>query len=215
MDTKWVAERFNDFAALECEGSSKLYKTLSEQIAEDHDVLKLCLHVRTGQPIPNLLLGAVHYLLLKGADHELKAFYPSIVNEVKRTDNPFPLFKDFCIENAESIIRLLENRLVQTNEVRRCTYLFPIFCYIYQQTNKPLSLIEIGTSAGLQLLWDQYAYSYDHVQIYGNRESPVHLRSQVREGGIPQNVLSVNPQVHDRLGIDLHISDLTNEEDYL
>ncbi|CAM3066926.1 DUF2332 domain-containing protein [Filibacter tadaridae] len=134
---------------------------------------------------------------------------------MKRGNNPFPLFKDFCITNVEKIKFILENKLVQTNEVRRCAYLYPIFCFIYQQTNRPLSLIEIGTSAGLQLLWDHYSYSYESNQIYGNHESFVHLTSKVRGGDIPHNLLSSNPQVNVRLGIDLHISDLTNEEDYL
>ncbi|CAM3066976.1 DUF2332 domain-containing protein [Filibacter tadaridae] len=77
MNIKWVAERFENFAVLECEGSSELYKTLSLQIAKDNDLLNLCLHAKEGQPIPNLLFGAVHYLLLQGTDHELKEFYPS------------------------------------------------------------------------------------------------------------------------------------------
>lgn len=215
MNTKWVAERFENFAILECKGSSDLYKTLSEQIAKDDDLLNLCLHAREGQPIPNILFGAVHYLLLQGTDHELKEFYPSVVNDVKRENNPFPLFKDFCMVNTEKIKFMLKNKLVQTNEVRRCAYLYPVFCFIYQQINKPLSLIEIGTSAGLQLLWDQYSYSYDSSQIYGDQDSFVHLTSKVREGNLSHNLLSINPKVNKRLGIDLHISDLTNEEDYL
>lgn len=215
MDTKWAAERFINFAILECEGSSELYKNLSLQIAKDEDLLNLSLHAKEGQPIPNLLFGAVHYLLLQGVNHELKEFYPSVVEEVKRENNPFPFFKDFCMVNAEKIRFIMENRLVQTNEVRRCAYLYPVFCYIYEQTNKPLSLIEIGTSAGLQLLWDHYSYSYGSDHIYGNQDSLVHLTSKVREGEISHHLLSQTPPVNDRVGIDLHVSDLTNEEDYL
>ncbi len=199
----------------QCEGSSELYKNLSVQIAKDNDLLHLCLHAREGQPVPNLLFGAVHYLLLQGTDHELKEFYPSVVNEVKREDNPFPLFKDFCMVHTEKIKYLLKNKLVQTNEVRRCAYLYPVFCFIYQQTHKPLTLIEIGTSAGLQLLWDHYSYSYNSDQTYGNDDSFVRLTSTVRKGNISHRLLSVTPPVNDRLGIDLHISDLTNEDDYV
>lgn len=215
MNIKWISDRFNNFSVLECAGSSPLYETLSVQIAKDHDLLKLCSYAKEGQPIPNLLFGAVHYLLLQGENHELKEFYPSIVEKVKRKDNPFPLFKDFCILNFDEIRFIIKNKLVQTNEVRRCAYLYPVFCYIYQQTNKPLSLIEIGTSAGLQLLWDQYAYSYNSNQIYGKHDSFVHLTSKVRDGNLSPRLLSLNPPVNDRLGIDLHINDLTNKENYL
>lgn len=215
INTNWIAERFTNFATFECVGSSELYRTLSLQIANDNELLNLCLHAREGQPIPNLLFGAVHNLLLQGTDHELKEFYPSVVDEVIRVTNPFPLFKDFCNENTEEIKFILKNKLVQTNEVRRCAYLYPIFCFIYNQTKKPLSLIEIGTSAGLQLLCDQYSYSYHSNEIYGNLDSTVHLTSKVRDGEMLHNLLAFNPPVNSRLGIDLHISDLTNEEDYL
>lgn len=216
LDTYSVAEKFYNFAVQECEGSSELYKNLSLSIAKDNDLLELCLFVREGQPIPNLLFGAVHYLLLQGTtDHELKEYYPSIVNEVKKDSHLFVTFKDFCFENANEIKAILKNKLVQTNEVRRCAYLYPVFCYIYQQTNKPLSLIEIGTSAGLQLLWDHYSYSYGEDHLYGNKDSFVHLTSQVREGGLSHNLLSLNPPVNDRLGLDLHVRDLTDEEDCL
>ncbi|MBM7553035.1 hypothetical protein JOC33_001933 [Thalassobacillus pellis] len=215
MDTAIVGARFNDFAILECEGSSELYKSLSLSIATDKELLKLCLNAREGQPIPNLLFGAVHYLLLQGTDHQLKEYYPSLVDKPKKNSHLFEAFKDFCLENGKEIKSILKNKLVQTNEVRRCAYLYPVFCYIYQQTNKPLSLIEIGTSAGLQLLWDHYSYSYGTENIYGKNDSFVHLTSNVREGELPHHLLSLNPPVNDRRGFDLHVSDLTKKEDFL
>lgn len=93
-----IAERFKNFATLECHGSSDLYENLSNQIATDNELLDLSMYAREGQPIPNLLFGAVHYLLLQGEEHELKEFYPSIVDQVSREDNPFPFFKRFLHE---------------------------------------------------------------------------------------------------------------------
>ncbi|SFJ30333.1 hypothetical protein SAMN04487936_101601 [Halobacillus dabanensis] len=215
MNKNSLAERFNDFVVLECEGSSEFYRRLASEIAEDDDLLELCLNAREGQPVPNLLLGAVHYLLLKGTDHQLQEYYPSIVKEPQKDSHLFETFKDFCFRNTSKIKNILKNKRVQTNEVRRCAYLYPIFGFIYQQTNKPLSLIEIGTSAGLQLLWDQYSYSYGNEQVYGNKDSYVHLISNVREGEVPTHLLSSIPPVNDRRGMDLHVSDLTNIEDYL
>lgn len=212
---QWLTNKFEDFAMLECEGSSELYKNLSLQIAKDDELLTLCLDTREGQPVPNMLFGAVHYLLLQGMEHEVKEYYPSVVEKVQATGNPFPLFKDFCITNESEIKQLLQSKLVQTNEVRRCAYLYPLFCYVYQQTGESLSLIEIGTSAGLQLLFDQYAYSYDGKEICGNKDASVHLTSQVREGNIPHDLVALHPVVNDRVGIDLNITDLNNEKEYL
>ncbi|GEN46704.1 DUF2332 domain-containing protein [Alkalibacillus haloalkaliphilus] len=207
-----VANIFKKFAKEECEGYCELYEHLSLKIADDEKMLQLALHAREGQPIPNLLFGAVHALLLKGKVHELKHFYPSIVSDVKGVKDSYPYFKDFCENYRDEIIEFLQTKLVQTNEVRRCTYLYPTFSYIYEISNKPLALIEIGTSSGLQLLWDQYNYSYGSGQIYGNRHSNVHLTAEIR--GDKEPALPVEaPPVAKRIGVDLNVLDLNDEED--
>ncbi len=214
MDIKQSSERFKNFAVLECKGSSDLYEFLSLKIAVDYELLKLSLHAQQGQPVPNLLLGAVHYIMLKGIDHPLREFYPSLVKNPKKVEESFYYFKDFCMTNSKEIASILHNKRVQTNEVRRCSYLYPTFCYIYQKVSTPLSIIEIGTSAGLLLLWDNYSYSYGNQSIYGNKDSALHLKSKIREGEQPF-LLPNSPPIHSRLGFDLNIIDLRNEEEYL
>jgi len=81
-------------------------------------------------------------------------------------------------------------------------------------TKKPLALIEIGTSAGLQLLVDKYKYSYGTEQNYGFENSGVHISAEIRGDYTPLNQLS-NFNVASRIGIDLHINDVSDEEDYL
>ncbi|PEC22277.1 DUF2332 domain-containing protein [Bacillus cereus] len=210
-----IANLFRNFSIKECKGSSDLYEYLSINIAEDEEVLTLSSYAQTGQPIPNLLLGAVHYLLLVGKDHHLKTYYSSLVeNANTNLDKAFDHFKDFCSEYREEIITLLQTKLVQTNEVRRCAYLYPSFCYIFNKVKKPLALIEIGTSSGLQLFWDQYRYSYETDEMYGNINSHVHLTSEIRGDHVP-HFLKESPSVTERIGLDLHVNDLHNEEDYL
>ncbi|WP_253291505.1 DUF2332 domain-containing protein [Virgibacillus proomii] len=208
-----IAQRFRNFAKNECKGSSELYEFLSNQIAGDHELLKLCAHTRTGQPIPNLLFGAVHYLLLRGTNHRLSEYYPSIVKKPKDIKGSFIPFKDFCREHQAEIRPLLQNKLVQTNEVRRCAYLYPSFCYMYSIAKKPLALIEIGTSAGLQLQWDNYGYSYGNKEeVYGNERSRVHITSKIKGESSPL-LHADSPSVAWRVGIDLHVSDVNDPED--
>lgn len=154
MDITQLSLRFKRFAVNECHGSSDLYEFLSHKIANDEDLLELCLNAKAGQPVPNLFLSAVHFLLLNGKNHSLKEYYQSIVEHPQNPQKSFDHFKDFCRLYREDIISLISRKLVQTNEVRRCAYLYPSFCCIYEMVKKPLALIEIGTSAGLQLLWD-------------------------------------------------------------
>jgi hypothetical protein len=214
MTLEMISNRFKNFALKECRGSSDLYEHLSFHIAEDVELLEMAANARPGQPIPNLLFGAVQYLLLKGKDHELREYYHSIVEHPKDFQHSFPSFRDFCLQNQNDIIAILKNKLVQTNEVRRCSYLYPSFCYIYHQVKKPLSFIEIGTSAGLQLLWDQYRYSYGWNEWYGNLESNVLIQSEIKGENMPF-LLPEIPPVATRIGIDLHVNNLTNPEDYL
>src|SRR5699024_3765082 len=134
-------------------------------------------YAQAGQPVPNLFLGAVHYLLLSGKEHVLSEYYPSIVKNIRERTELLHHFKDFCRTYRNEMITILQTKLVQTNEVRRCAYLFPIFSHIYRLTKKPLAFIEIGTSAGFQLFWDKYSYSYGSNRTFGNLDSDVHIQS--------------------------------------
>ncbi len=126
----------------------------------------------------------------------------------------FPYFKDFCRKYRNEVDDILKTKIVQTNEVRRCAYLYPVFAYIHKLTNSPLALVEIGTSAGLQLLWDQYGYSYGSGSLYGKEASTVQIVSEIRGEGTPLLPLN-SPPVGTRVGIDLKINDLSDEQDFL
>ena len=218
MDTHWdtqlLSQRFRNFSIKECKDSSQLYEHLTLKISEDHELLELSAYSGDGQPVPNLFLAAVHFLLLSGSDHVLKHYYPSITESPLPMEDSFPHFKDFCRQQREEIISILQTKMVQTNEIRRCAYLYPSFCFIYNMVNKPLSLVEIGTSAGLQLLWDRYSYSYGTNEIFGDAESIVHLTAELRNGNTPF-LLPDSPPVASKIGIDLHVNDLSNRQDYL
>ncbi|WP_308639529.1 DUF2332 domain-containing protein [Paenibacillus silvisoli] len=213
METSVLSEQFRRFAERECKGSSLLYEQLASRIASDEELLTMLSASRAGQPVPNLFLAAVHYLLFQGRQHALRQFYPSLVEQPRAASEAFPAFKAFCLLHRNDISRLLATKLVQTNEVRRCAYLYPVFCHIHQLTTKPLALVEIGTSAGLQLLWDQYKYSYNGMDgCFGNQQSDFVMEATIRGTNRPI-LLRESPPVASRLGIDLHVNRLQNKED--
>lgn len=209
-----ISLKFRNFAFHECNESSPLYEFLSLKIAEDEKMIELASSAGKGQPVPNLLFGAVHYLLLKGYKHRLSDFYPSITSHPKQLENSYPAFADFCQKYSDELIVLLKSKIVQTNEVRRCAYLYPVFSHIFKKIKKPLALIEIGTSAGLQLFVDKYSYSYGSDVLFGNLDSEVHLSSVIK-GEKTQLLQMKKPVVATRIGIDLHINDVRNTEDFL
>ena len=214
MDSQFLAKRFQNFANYECKGSSLLYEILASNLSEDVEMLELSSYSAPGQPVPNLFLASVHYLLLKGYTHDLKAYYPDLTPDPRLPEDVFPYFKDFCRQHREELIAIMRSKLVQTNEIRRCAYLYPSFCYIYEKTKMPLALIEIGTSAGLQLMWDQYRYSYGTQEVYGNPTSTVHLTAELRNGN-PPLLFPNSPPVATKIGIDLNVLDVLDSEDYL
>ncbi|MFC4775283.1 DUF2332 domain-containing protein [Paenibacillus sp. GCM10023252] len=210
-----LSKQFILFSSRECIGSSALYEHLAIRIANDNELIEIAAECRKGQPVPNLFFASIHYLLLKGTDHSLKDFYGSIVDQPRTYDKVFPYFKDFCASHKSQIIQLLQSKLVQTNEVRRCSYLFPAFSYIYNIAQSSMALIEIGTSAGLQLLWDKYSYTYDGLEgEYGSSGSNLSIASEIRGDRLPYMLLET-PPITSRIGVDLHVNKLNDSGDQL
>jgi hypothetical protein len=210
-----LAQNFRQFAEIHCKGSSPLYERLSLSIASDEALLRLAAQVPPGQPVPNLLFGAVHYLLYQQSDHALARYYPSIVNSPQPIKDAFPFFRQFCLSKRTIIVDLLHTRRVQTNEVRRCAFLFPAFNRVFELGHgMPLSLIEIGTSAGLNLLWDYYQYDYDTGTVRSRENTKVILYSTFRGDTRPHLPTALAP-VEERIGIDLNIIDVREANDAL
>jgi hypothetical protein len=211
-----LARRFRRFAEVECRGVSTLYEHLAGSIAADGELLALAAHAAQGQPAPNLLLAAVHFLLLKGQAAPLAQFYPDLTPAAASPDAAYPAFRAFCLAHAAAIRHLLATRRVQTNEVSRCAYLLPAFTLVATLAHeRPLALIEVGTSAGLNLLWDQYGYRYGpDARRYGDPRSSVQIACTLRghtRPPLPDRI----PAVALRVGVDLHLVDLHNAEEVL
>lgn len=207
-----LSNRFERFAEQECRNSSPLYERLSLGIAADPEILTIASHAREGQPVPNLFLGAAHLLLLKGVQHTVSTFYPSVSEASAPDEDAYPYFREFCLQNSHEIIDLISTRLVQTNVVRRCACLLPAFSIVAERAHGlPLSLVEIGASAGLNLLWDRYGYDYGEGRRYGNASAIVQLACEPRGGALP-SIPEPFPDIALRVGIDLSPIDLSDPE---
>ena len=214
MGIESTAEEFEEFADW-ADGVAPLYERLARATADDERLLEIAARSSTGQPSPNLLFGAVHAQLLAGADHRLADFYPTRTDDPVAPDavDPFPAFRDFCLANADSIRELVETRRVQTNEVGRAAVLFPAFKHVVDRgANEPLALVEIGTSAGLNLYWDRFRYEYEGYGAYGNLESDVRIESEVRGSATPP-FRERAPEIERRVGIDVTPLDVTDSAD--
>jgi hypothetical protein len=191
--------------------SSPLYEQLSARVAADPDILALVLEADRSTQVENLLFGAVHFLLLGGAAHPLAEFYASLSPSPRPPQEAYPHFRAFCLDHAETIGQLVTTQRVQTNEVQRCTALIPAFELVFRQGGKrPLTLVEIGASAGLNLLWDHYHYDYGQAGAVGQDQAPVRLACEVRGNEAPPLPV-VFPAVAHRVGIDINPVDVNDE----
>ena len=210
---------FHYFARVEAPGlASPTYEELAHGVSTDDDLLEIATYTRPHQPAPNMLFAAVQYLLLTGLDHPLTAHYPIISGEQRPLAPAFPRFRDFCLQHRDRIVELIATRRTQTNVVRRCTCLLPAFSIVCPETPSPLALIDLGASAGLNLNFDRYAYSYQRdgreVLQWGPTEARVRLEAELRGDGVLPPIPSSIP-IASRDGIDLDPVDLANPDQLL
>lgn len=192
--------------------TSPLYQALCPAVAEDQQLLDLLTLRRPGQQASFLLFGAAQYLLLDGADHPLREYYPSLAP--KSTGSPAeagPIFVDFCKTHREPLEQLIRTRLVQSNVIRRSVGLRYALWAIGQRNPGPIHLVEVGTSAGLLMNVDRYRYLIGD-RRFGPPDAQVELDS-VWRGTDPVPDLDAVPQIASKTGVDLHPIDLTDSRE--
>lgn len=203
-----VAEQFVGPRAEEFP-TSPLYRALRPVVVERPEILEMLEHRRPGQQAPYLLFGAVHHLLLTGAEHPLRAFFPSVVGDAARSPGTAgPALVDFCAAYRSELLELIRTRLVQTNSVRRAVGLRYALAVINEAVEQPVHLVEVGTSAGTLLHVDRYRYRLGGRGV-GPPDATVTIDSEWR-GSAPSPDLGTMPVIASRTGIDLHPVDATD-----
>ena len=214
-----LASRFSVFAAEECSGQSGLnvvspiYEALSKVVSVNSALLTMARECNAGQPIPNLFFSAVKRVLAEYPDEDLWTHYARGAETGRPTSGLADAFTSFCERHQEEVLDLVRTRRVQTNEIRRCSYLMPAFGVVaLENPGKPLALIDVGASAGLNLLWNRYRYLYSDGSAFGPADSGAVIEAETRTR-MPQ-MLEYFPDVALRIGIDLNPVDLRNEQEY-
>jgi hypothetical protein len=207
-----LAEMFNFWGRVDAPSvEGKLYSELAFEIARDPELLALAAERQGNQPPPNMLFAAVQYLLLGGVEHELREHYPILAGGAKPKTPAFPKFRDFCLTHRDEILHLVRTRWTQTCVLRRCVCLLPSFAHVFSHSGRALALMEVGPSAGLNLLWDRYRYDYRGGPSWGDPDSALLLDTEKR-GRTPLPELPDSIEVAWRMGVDLHPVDITDDD---
>jgi hypothetical protein len=221
MLAEGVVEAFRLQAEFSPRFGSPLYAELLTRAADDlvaGGPVARVLDGWEGRPVPDAvalrLMGGVHRLVLDGEAPELASYYPS-VGGTPKWPQTWDAFLHVVTQHAERLRDALQ-RQVQTNEVRRSAALAAGILDAAAGFGHPLRLLEIGSSAGLNLCWDRYAYEVvlhdgdaaPHVRhVWGERGSPVVVRT---DWDGPLDVFATTTRVIERAGCDVAPIDVTD-----
>jgi hypothetical protein len=141
--------------------------------------------------VPLRLLGGLHFLVLSG-----RASWEDVPGALA---GEAAFLRSFVAEQG-----------VQTNEVRRSWVLAPLFLRVAQRMGAAeLDLVELGPSAGLNLVWDRYRCVYRE-GARGPVNAALELHGEERSA-VPAELLELDLRVGGRLGIERSPVDLTTE----
>jgi hypothetical protein len=200
-----LADRFRSHAGV----ATHLYGYAMRGMAEDWEaggpVRAICVGYEsapTGSALPLRLLAGVFRLVLTDQAPELVRFYPCLGGR----DDPaqaWPVLREVMSRHSAELRAALEVP-PQTNEVGRSVALLAgLFDVVAATGIRRLRLLELGASAGLNLLVDRFFYSGADWQ-FGDPASPVAF-----PGAIWGRVRTADFTIADRRGCDLHPVDAT------
>lgn len=147
-----------------------------------------------GDSVPLRFAGALHALKLQGSADLAKVYPPNTVSD----DALWAVVSGVLVSEATFIDAFINNP-PQTNEVRRAAVLIATGHWLTARYARPISLLELGASAGLNLMWDQFSMDLGGV-TFGPADPALTLRPDWT-GPLPP---ATRPTIAQRRGVDLN-----------
>jgi len=147
------------------EFDSLFMKDLLTAAADDIEAGGICARLTDGgwgnpraDAVSLRLAGALHAAALTGRDPKLATEYPGVKSDWS-VDRVWPVAQAFLVRE-EAWVRDFMKSPPQTNETARAAGLACGFMWLAQKSPQPFHMLELGASAGLNLNWDRFCYTY-------------------------------------------------------
>ncbi len=208
-----MGSRTEDFALMwewfstHCRTTSPLYERISAAVAGDHEVLELVQAAPPAAHLPPALLAAVHYLILEGIRPPVGR---GLCRTFRRRSRP-------ALPRLPPVAPELMFWPCSTSGTFRPTNAagapssVPALTWVASQLPGPYSLVDVGASAGLNLLCDSYRIDYGTHGATGPADAAVQLSCRVVGGRPP--IAPQLPSFASRVGIDRSPIDLRDPDD--
>lgn len=199
-DAALLSDRFRQHAAV-C--SSPLYAALMAAMADDWDAggptRAVCAgweHAQPGSVVQLRLLAGLHRIVLRGDAPQLSAYYRNLGGTLT-PETAWPVAREVVAGHVDELRAGLE-LAPQTNEVGRAAALaVGLADAVWRTDSRRVRLLEVGASAGLNLLVDRYAVRLDDGRALGDPGSALLL------DGAHGPIEPARPEVVERRGCDL------------
>lgn len=199
------ANRLAVLSANDFKGYAPSYERIAAGLLADRALLRRLAPLAHPNHLPVRLFAAVRYCALGDPDGALAGVYRT------GEGDPWPAFRELLEERFDEVADLVRTRTIQTNEVGRSAALLPALEAAHDRLGGPLALVEIGASAGLNLLVDRYRIDYGAGVVHGDPASPVELTCDLVGPGTPPR--PARPlRIGSRLGIDVAPVDVTDDD---
>jgi hypothetical protein len=155
---------------------------------------------------PLRVLGGAHRLALTGRAPDLARHFPSTDGDGD-VEGAWDALRAILSSPPPEVLDAL-TRPPQTNEVGRSASLIGGFLIVAAETRRPVRALEIGSSAGLNLRFDQYRYEQHH-RGFGPEDSRVRFTGLWDDGEPP---FDAPLEVVERRGCDVDPIDAGSDE---
>jgi PTH1 family peptidyl-tRNA hydrolase len=176
----------------------RLMPLLADRVRPDNAVARRLLDwpgdvSANGHSVPLRLAGALHGLVLEDSDAALAAVNPP----AEVGDEALWAAVEAAMLRHEARLMAWLDQAPQTNEVRRAAALIPAIWWALARHDLPVTLSELGASAGLNLSLDRFALRVGD-GLHGPADSPVQLAPDWSGAGPAPRPI----RVAERAGVD-------------